>query len=56
MGVIPIELLYQMAESQQELFTARQAVQAGHDEKNPLTMLIQEIEGQNNIKLMDTVI
>ena len=30
----PKELLYQMAESQQGLFTARQAVQAGYDERN----------------------
>ena len=30
----PIELLYQTAEGQQGLFTARQAVQAGYDERN----------------------
>ena len=30
----PSEALYQVAESQQELFTARQAVQAGYDERN----------------------
>ena len=30
----PKEVLYQVAESQQGLFTARQAVQAGYDERN----------------------
>ena len=30
----PLEILYQVAESQQGLFTARQAVQAGYDERN----------------------
>ena len=30
----PAETLYQVAESQQGLFTARQAVQAGYDERN----------------------
>ena len=30
----PVELLYQVAESQQGLFTARQAVLAGYDERN----------------------
>ena len=31
---MPSEVLYQVAESQQGLFTARQAVQAGYDERN----------------------
>ena len=30
----PSEILYQVAEGQQGLFTARQVIQAGYDERN----------------------